>query len=52
MSASNRYPDTFSRTESDSRWYRWLAGSSFLLAMGLLALYILQMTGFIPESPF
>ncbi len=52
MSASNRYSGTFSRTESDNRWYKWLAGSSLLLAMGLLTVYILQKTGFIPESPF
>lgn len=52
MNGPNRYSDTFSRADSDNRWYRWLAIDCFILAMGLLTIYILQKLGVISESPF
>ncbi len=52
MNGPNHYSDTFSRTASNNRWYRWLAAGSFILAMGLLSVYILQRLGVISESPF
>lgn len=52
MNGPNRYSDTFSKAASDNRWYRWLAVGSFILAMGLLTVYILQRLGVISESPF
>ena len=52
MNEPNRYSDTFSKTASNNRWYRWLAAGTFILAMGLLTVYILQRLGIIAESPF
>ena len=51
MSESRR-PHTFSKFESDNRWYKWLAVISFIVVLGLVTIYVLQMLGFISESPF
>ncbi len=47
-----RQPHTFSKTESDNRWYKWLAVGSFIVVLSLVTIYVLQILGFIPESPF
>lgn len=42
MNARNRYTDTFDRTNYNNRWYRWLAVASLILALCVLAFYLLQ----------
>ena len=52
MNEPNRYSDTFSKTASNNRWYRWLAAGTFILAMGLLTVYILQRLGLLQRVHF
>ena len=47
-----RQPRTFSKSESDNRWYKWLAIGSFIVVLGLVTIYVLQILGFIAESLF
>ena len=42
-----RRPHTFSKSESDNRWYKWLAVGSFIVALGVLTVYVLQVLGVI-----
>jgi hypothetical protein len=42
-----RRPHTFSKFESDNRWYKWLALGSFIVALGVLIVYVLQVLGVI-----